>query len=129
SIPMIDAIEDLFPESPLYPQDPSARAAAQALMRLGRGLLSRLSDATHARDSGEHVMAAFRVTTRLRLIEGVLADEFTREDLDNPGVVFAPTLWRIRLLDRNVGTFLLHGLPLLGAWADMLSQHPALRIA
>lgn len=129
SIPMIDAIEGLFPDQPLYPADPAAKAADQALMRLGRGLQLRLSDVTHARDSVDHDMAVFRLTTRLRLIEGVLADEFPREDLDNAGVVFAPTLWRIRLLDRRVGTFLLHGLPHLTRWAEVLAAHAALRAA
>lgn len=129
SIPMIEAIEALFPAHPLYPHDPAAKAADQALMRLGRGLQLRLSDVTHAADSVAHDMAVFRLTSRLRLIEGVLAEEFPRVHLDNPGVVFAPTLWRIRLLDREAGTFLLHGLPRLTDWAEMLSAEPALRIA
>lgn len=129
SIPMIEAIEALFPDQPLYPQDAAAKSADQALMRLGRGLQLRLSDVTHASDSVSHDMAVFRLTSRLRLIETILADEFPREALDNPGVVFAPSLWRMALLDREAGTFLLHGLPRLTAWAAMLSRHPALSVA
>lgn len=129
SIPMIEAIEALFPAHPLYPQDQAAKAADQALMRLGRGLQLRLSDVTHAADSVAHDMAVFRLTSRLRQIEAVLAQDAPRMGLDNPGVVFAPTLWRIRLLDLKVGTFLLHGLPCLTDWAARLADHPALQVA
>jgi hypothetical protein len=47
--------------------------------------------------------------------------------LSNVGVVFAPALWRLRVLDKALRTFFLRGRPALSGWAERLLDHRALR--
>jgi glutathione S-transferase len=130
SISMVEEVEALHPDQPLYPADPEARAVERALMELGRGLQIRLSAVTHARDSVENDYAVHRLRQRLNLVEKTLAEvpDVIARPLSNVGVVFGPTLWRIIFVDRNFETHLLSGLPRLSAWTQRLSEHPALRL-
>lgn len=129
SIAMVEAVENLHPGRPLYPENRDERGAVRALMELGRGLQIRLSAVTHARDSVENDYAIHRLRQRLNLVEKTLADapDIVARPLSNAGVVFGPTLWRIIFVDRRFETHLLSGLSRLSSWGHRLSEHPAMR--
>lgn len=129
SIAMIEAVEALHPDQPLYPDDPALRRAERALMELGRGLQIRLSAVTHAQDSVENDIAIHHLRQRLILIEQSLTQvpEVVARPLSNAGVVFCPTLWRIFLVDRWFQTYLMTGLPVLSRWGRGLIRQPAVQ--
>ena len=126
-VAMLDLIEALHPGQPLLPADPARRAPLRALMELGVEVQECLSAVTRATASNDHDIAVYRLRLRLLLAED-LAPEGPEEDpLDLAGVVFGPTLWRMRVLDQHCQSFLLTGLDRLGRWERVLSRHPALR--
>jgi len=126
-IAMLDAIEALHPDQPLLPVDPALQAPVRALMALGVGVQECLSAVTRATESNDHDMAVYRLRLRLLMAEELAPETPDEVSLDLSGVVFGPTLWRMRVLDRHCQGFLLAGLPRLVRWETALSQHPALR--
>ncbi len=129
STAMVEAVEDLHPDQPLYPDDPDQLAAERTLMELGRGLQIRLSAVTHSRDSVENDLAIYRLRERLALVEATLADVpyIVARPLSNAGVVFGPTLWRIIFVDHRFDTHLICDLPRLSSWGHRLSEHLAMQ--
>jgi len=129
SIAMVEAVEKVHPDKPLYPAQREERRSERALMELGRGLQIRSSAVTHAQDFVENDYAKNRLRLRLGLVETCLTDapDILGRFLSNAGVVFAPTLWRIFLVDRKFETYLLSGLPLLSDWGRRLISHPSVQ--
>lgn len=126
---MVELVEDLFPDHPLHPRDPGARAVQRDLMALGADAQTRLSRATRERSPQDLDLALGSLQARLLRIESLLATNTYRpgQSLTNVDVVLAPTLWRLQILDGQVQSHLLSGHPRLRQWAALLGTHPQLR--
>lgn len=126
---MIEAIEELHPDHPLHPRDTGTRALHRDMISLGMEVQQRLSIVTRAKLTTELHLAILHLRTELARVEKTLkAGSYSHgRQFSNVDVVFAPTLWRLRLLDMRCATFLLSGFPLLADWARWISGHTALR--
>jgi glutathione S-transferase len=126
---MIELVEDLHPRHPLHPSDPADRARHRELMETGRQIQAHLSAATRAREQNELDIVVHRLRKPLEKAEAQLAQRLYVPGTtpSNVDAVFAPTLWRLRLLDEVHRTFFLSGCPNLRAWADALPDLPCVR--
>lgn len=126
-MPMLELLEELSPNEPLHPYDIGQRATHRAMMELGAAIQARLSIVTRARTAPDLDLAVFNLREFLARAEHWLAEErvSTGRRLSNVDVVFAPTLWRLQMLDARAQAHLLSGFVRLKGWALWLSGQPS----
>ncbi len=124
---MLELIEDLFPDLPLHPADPVARARHREV--IGKILVAHdnLSAVLAARDPRDLDLAIYRLREILRGIEDALEPVRSGRPspLTNLDICLVPLVWRLRVIDRGFLAGLGAGLPRLRDHADWLLADPA----
>lgn len=122
----LEFLDEAFPHQALHPAAPEARAFHRALIELGALVQERLTIVVLTRHQVQHDVSVHHLRQVLNRAERAATEGgFGRgEPFSNVDVVFAPTLWRLRLLDREWRSYLLHGLHRLTEWADALEDNP-----
>lgn len=116
---MLDRIEALHPDQPLYPRDPDRLLRLRADMALLAQALARLDRVTQARDPQELDLAVHGLRQTLRLVQA--QDEVipVRARLTGADPLLAPLVWRLLILDAAFGLHLAIGFDTLvsrGRW-------------
>ncbi len=126
---MVELVEDLFPDHPLHPRDPVARAVHRNLMAIAAEAQTRLSRAARDRQAQDLDLSLGNLEAQLGRLEARLAagDHAPGGRVANVDVVLAPLLWRLRILDEQAGTHLLQRFARLRGWSDWLAVQPVLR--
>lgn len=126
---MVELVEDLFPDAPLHPRDPAARALHRNLMAIAAEAQTRLSRAARDRQAQDLDLSLGNLEAQLGRLEARLAagDHAPGGRVANVDVVLAPLLWRLRILDEQAGTQLLPRFARLRRWSDWLAVQPVLR--
>lgn len=122
----LELLDEVFPDRRLHPLSPEARASHRSLIELGVVAQDRLATAVLTRHQVQHDVAVHHLRQALNRAERTATESGLGrgQPFSNVDVIFAPTLWRLRLLDREWRSFLLHGLHRLTDWADALEDNP-----
>ena len=109
SLAITELVEDLFPDRSLHPADPLDRARHRDIAGLGLLAQYQLSYAARATEHNILDVQIHRLNDTLRRLNSRLEQGTYRGTMpiSNADVILAPTLWRIRVLDRWCGSYLL----------------------
>lgn len=115
---LIDLIDSLYPDRPLYPVDRRARSRQRDLIRQALHCHERLDRITAAHNPRDLDLAVHGFRQSLGPLDAGLAGADAVPG--NPDVVLAPLLWRVRLLDLHCKAWLAVGFDHVAARTDHL---------
>ena len=124
---ILEYLEDSYPEVPLHPADPLARAHNRAWMEFGSALLGDIWGLEIAADQPAYDTAINKLEAKLQVLESVLGPGpfFNGEHFSLVDAVFAPAFRYFDVFDRYMQNSLLSGYARITQWRAALAKRPS----